>query len=1147
MSNNRTGLDLEIEEINGKLTDIFQTLEKRPVLSTEDISPSKGTSQNTERLPITGDATIIEEPVTNIEVPAFTTADVQIKYYDLENREYTNVYKINNLYGGLYDIDKREPINDNSYEIFKLNKNISYSIDFYYLYTDKVKNISSYILYDGPTLGHNNVYIGTKVPKQTNLKPYIIDDADFLGYGEYSNVYFVEYKPDNSYSCYTYITKINDISYQLSEIPGKLNECPYYYGVCLDNNDGYNINIKVGFNEGKNNSYSYNSIACDLTDNNSYYNFSYNYENGIYLRTKIIFGYTSLSSDYEYKFSYTINHKLAKYICLYSEITVDKNTSYQFKRLPISNDINTPYYLWNTYSSPKTYVQSLEQFAYEINTCDLVNNKFTYEIHGEKIGYTWSGTYIYNSQRIWKLPTVHINYTYINKFGDTTEYTNSNVLSFNNLYYGIAINNTNARLVEVYEQTVFDRANSYIITDNTAVSIEKPDQKTFKLTNDIIKTETGNFIYKEPKYAYYLTQEDVVIHSYILAYFSDNGSKLWETKQTYTYDSTSYTYVDKVSYLLGNVVKPKIKFNKRILTEGWWGKEISCTKDPLLTISYTYLSNNDFIDDIKIVPNNKEQILSYKIYPKITYYDYSTSYETVIKLGYYSYNNVFVEYNGDYTEINGSCYGFVYCTANKQDPFDSSKSETVTYNELIQLKKKLFMDSNKTVKEFIYQDDHIENNVVSYTYPFVISNEVIPVIKSCYVWLPEYTYVYSLNPTTNKYEAKRVCVSYAYTTYTYDFNKVPFITDSYIHINDKLEISGIDDISYKLSLLANNSSSSNSELTTSLSYLQNDISDLLHNLNISIVSSNNRISYDLSYSLDNLSYITLNSFTESNEIFNVKTTYLTNVLDNRLNSLKEVIQEYGYNNKSNIIELKESTYSSLTYLSNAISNNLKTLNSNNTLIGDKISTALDSNLETVDGSLRFIAYSIDNSSLASLANNTVEITKVGYTYEIPTTYNKFKTYSIPGSIVAGKKIEAVYTYSYECAYYTDPTSKTFELSNDVSGTADLSKKIGFHLENKQISIAYNSYVYDINEMTYLGIADILYRMSRKIPTKQEFIINTAKDLFVSGEYLLGYTSANEYAKKAIYRAKVLWDELEKANYVEKEEQPNYLDYINKLN
>ena len=130
MSNNRTGLDLEIDEINGNLTYIFQTLEKRPILSTEDISPSKYPSQDTERLPITGDTTMIEEPVTNIEVPAFTTADVQIKYYDLENREYTNVYKINNLYGGLYDIDKREPINDNSYEIFKLNKNISYSIDF---------------------------------------------------------------------------------------------------------------------------------------------------------------------------------------------------------------------------------------------------------------------------------------------------------------------------------------------------------------------------------------------------------------------------------------------------------------------------------------------------------------------------------------------------------------------------------------------------------------------------------------------------------------------------------------------------------------------------------------------------------------------------------------------------------------------------------------------------------------------------------------------------------------------------------------------------------------------------------------------------------------------------------------------------------
>lgn len=1127
INNNPTTLAAQVEETNNTLTYILNNL---------GIENSN-----------------VVQDVIRVNSPAFTASDVQIKYYDLENREYTNVYKINNLYGGLYDIDKREPINDNSYEIFKLNKNISYSIDFYYLYTDKVKNISSYILYDGPKVGHNTVYTGTKVPKQTNLKPYIINDEVFLGYGEYSNVYFVEYKDNNTYKN-SYITKINDSTYQLFELPGKLNQCSYYYGVGFIHNEDYSIEFKLGFDNNDNlNSYTIYRIECDLTNNNSYYNFSYDYNDEISLYTKITFGYTSLSSDYEYNFSYTINHKLAEYICLYSEITVGKNISYQFKRLPISNNINTPYYLWDTYSTPKTYVQSLNQFTYVINTSKLVNNKFTYEIYGEKIGYTWLGTYIHDSQRIWKLPTININYTYINKFGDTEEYTSSNVLSFNNLYYGVTTTNPNARLVEVYEQTVFDRETSDIVTDNTEILIEKSNQKPFKLTNDIIETETGNFIYNEPEYAYYLTQEDVVIHSYILAYFSVAGNKLWETTENYTYDLTSYKYipgkfhVNHVAYLLGDIVKPKIKFNKRILTEGWWDKEISYTKDPLLTISYTYLSNNDFIDDIKIVPNNKEQILSYKSYPKITYYDYCTSYETIVKLGYYSSNNVFVEYIGNYTEIDGSYYGIVYHTANKKDPFDSSKSENVTYHELIQLQKKTFMDSNETVKEFIYQDDHIENNVISYTYPFVISNEVIPVIKSFYEWLPEYTYIYSLNPKTNKYEAKRVCVSYAYTTYTYDFNKVPFITDSYIHINDKLEVSGIDDISYKLSLLANNSSDSNGELITSLSYLQNDISDLLNNLNTSIVSSNNRISYDLSYSLDNLSYITLNSLTESNEILNLKTTYLTNVLNNRLNSVKEAIQEYGDNSNSNIIELKESTYSSLTSLSNVISNNLKSLNSNNTVIGNKISNTLNSNLATVDGSLKFIAYSIDNSSLASLANNKVEITKVGYTYEIPTTYNKFKTYSIPGSIVAGKIIETVYTYSYECAYYTKPTSKTFELTNDVSGTTDLSKKIGFHLENKQISIAYNSYVYDINEMTYLGIADILYRMSRKIPTKQEFIINTAKELFVSGEYLLGYTSVNEYAKKAIYRAKVLWDELEKANYIGKEEQPNYIDYINKLN
>ena len=65
--------------------------------------------------------------------------------------------------------------------------------------------------------------------------------------------------------------------------------------------DGGNTVIAISTYAGK----TVKGIAkCDPNDN-----FSYDYENGIYLRTKIIFGYTSLSSDYEYKFSYTINHK----------------------------------------------------------------------------------------------------------------------------------------------------------------------------------------------------------------------------------------------------------------------------------------------------------------------------------------------------------------------------------------------------------------------------------------------------------------------------------------------------------------------------------------------------------------------------------------------------------------------------------------------------------------------------------------------------------------------------------------------------------------------------------------------------------------------------------------------------------------------
>ena len=117
MSGNRPKLDLEINEINDNLAHIFQTLEKRPILSTEDTSSGIYPSEDIERLPIIGDATIIEEPVTNIEVPAFTTADVQIKYYDLENREYTNMLPSEKLLVELYDVSRVALVIESTAEI----------------------------------------------------------------------------------------------------------------------------------------------------------------------------------------------------------------------------------------------------------------------------------------------------------------------------------------------------------------------------------------------------------------------------------------------------------------------------------------------------------------------------------------------------------------------------------------------------------------------------------------------------------------------------------------------------------------------------------------------------------------------------------------------------------------------------------------------------------------------------------------------------------------------------------------------------------------------------------------------------------------------------------------------------------------------
>ena len=524
--------------------------------------------------------------------------------------------------------------------------------------------------------------------------------------------------------------------------------------------------------------------------------------------------------------------------------------------------------------------------------------------------------------------------------------------------------------------------------------------------------------------------------------------------------------------------------------DGYYEKSYTISKVPFNVTSYNYYPKDE-ISSINIsysfVPNS--YIISSVIeHPKIAY-EYMVN-DTVDEARYSYIINGF-EY--DYTNVsvisyeNGTYYGVIKLLDLEGESVDTK----------ISLYKRNEISTKTSVKTITYQEPHISYEYFAYIQATPLTNEKIPVLYNTELIPATSTKVEFWNESKNSYQVKTVIDSYAYYSYKYKYETIPFKVASYIYTDD-LGISNfpvlgayIDHIADKLSDKIGYQSESIYNLTHDLSYIFKQT--YIQNKEIADI-------HDLIYS--SYSYIINNSLVDINKNVNESLSSFSNAVTDRITNLTAV-EEAAMNaiEKSvtkEILEHKNIVNTVLTKESNILDSKLTTLNS--TIHEDLIG----------DGASNEITTTYEKTTYTPVKNKRSGIVS-SYTSKTESGSNTIE--------VGGKSIGEILTNTLGCvSKYT--TTDTFEDGSYTVTTYD-----GF-----------------------IGIGEILAHLSinKKLPDYKEFMVDLVPKLFANvdfeGDYDVEYDifghvksrkkrNPNDIAKKCVMRGDILWKELKKKGIV----------------
>jgi hypothetical protein len=621
--------------------------------------------------------------------------------------------------------------------------------------------------------------------------------------------------------------------------------------------------------------------------------------------------------------------------------------------------------------------------------------------------------------------------------------------------------------------------------------------------------------------------------------------------------------------------------SKVISQDGYWKKQYDKKTNPFITVSYSYSINGLNIDNANIIPGIKDDVLGTIKQHKITYNKISYSYNEEFVFTYYddyniqkkfeedtyhiivndttgknigleslhyyeeiyydnntfysSYENTEDEngnpdiiYSGEVTNTNEIYYqiegetsylkygdGISEDNKNKNIKYYSHSSST----NIKLLNKRKIVTPTSYIEEVVLQNDDILPITAKYEAPFgVVNGKQVNITSVQYI--PEtYTTITTIDPITYRYSSQVVKSTEAYYAYTYELEDVPLKTSAYLFTNDGITINGLDNLINAVANITGLSYgyiNSNGYTSSALSSLY----DSIYKQQSYFKNFDSYMSTIGSYLLKLNSAIDTNSYKVSYSISNIKIPEnKSQNIGGYLTTAYTALIKANSTDTSNFINAQKSMFEKLT---TSINNQSVALNK---LV---VSNIINSSAYEAG---------IDYTSLiyTEVPQNWSEVEELGFKYTYQKLAYTYSTSSIANSKASNKTlVKSSYktvtgikyydTYSYVQLSYTDykPT------------TISPYERIALHLNKETHNFVENGYIYKETKYSYQNIADVLadLHISQRQPTKNEFIIDVAKSLYINSDFMFGYTSANEYAIRAIRRAYVLWTELINANVID---------------
>lgn len=1036
--------------------------------------------------------------------------------------KYYEIMQINGLYNGVIlnsyiaDDNNREVSGnrDNIFDFYKINQkyeishDIHMSINKQYFIQERYKKVSNVYIHDlkdNKNLDGNEnllVFNDSNILSKLNLTSnkdysYNINDIKFY---EYKTTYYTYCNNDHKT-----IESLND-DFEQSPLNTDYKNSPYssYTGdVFVKTKYFYNSYcINDGINIDKNGTYYTNALVFDGKDGKISKKLYLNH----HIQNLTKYSYDVIISSYVILDSSEVSNDISIYDYKNYYITYGGNNSTYYQ---LSQETLSPSYYVNT-SGYELYTKLDETKTFEYNALDK------YQLNRDEIP-----TVIQMNDQfygiIFNTPIDETTYSYTIMFkeGDTLSDTeiSYNGLSIDNRTliseFDLGDNGTLDYREEIY-QSALNTANNELYYNNF-------DQNNENLNLFLIKF---GFV---PKYYLY---ELVELSQFNFRNYNSDKSIL-QSKEIITNSinvNNPFTITNAEQVIFDGTyswVPPTFKDiildsgeHKTILEkDGYFHKNYSIEEKPLKVTSYNFYPKDE-VSSINItynfIPNS--YILTAEInHPRISYV---TMVNDIVERVRYSYILNGFEY--DYPSTSPITYeDDTYYGTIKIKDIDGS------YGTLkVSLYKKNDIVTTTNIKEIEHQKSYVSKEYFSYSQATPLTNEKIPVLYNTEL-IPASTHkVQFWDVNTNSYAIKTVIDSYAYYSYKYKYETVPFTVASYIFTED-LRISNFND------------------LGTYVKVIGESIGEGLLNQ---------------SYNVKELSY-------ELNNIFSYQTKQEKIIADNRNDLLKTYINIIN----TSLSTFSDNTYNSVNALNSGLSKDINNLiNGNNTnfenlstTIKDNISKqydilkeGLDNTKNTLEQKLAYLTESIHNDIIGDGVNQEKEVTTVTTTYTPKPPKATVPPIGPLAVVALAQTITQKNTpteYTYETETKTETISTTASSLAEILGNSLMSStKVTSRIDNED-----GSYVIVEGEGSQ-GLGDILkdLKISRKIPDYNEFMCDLVPTLFSNVDFETEVTDSVKYdengnitekkthknnptevAKKCIMRADILWKEMKKKGIV----------------